>query len=167
VEVALPVLVIGLFAAWYAFRPDRLVVNQRVNESFPVADQASTAEGVASGTLTGVMHPTAGTATVYRLADGDRILRFSNFATSNGPDVHVYLVASDDARDSATVQLADFIDLRTIKGNIGDHNYALGRDSDLSKYRTVSIWCKRFAANFGAAPLKPDPMASQKQSKSD
>jgi len=26
----------------------------------------------------------------------------------------------------------------------------------LSKYRTVSVWCKRFSVNFGAAPLTPD-----------
>lgn len=97
-----------------------------------------------------------GTATIYRLADGNRILRFTNFRTSNGPDVHVYLVATDDARDTATVKRAAVIDLGTIKGNIGDQNYALGADLDLSKYRTVSIWCKRFAVNFGAAPLRAD-----------
>jgi len=113
-KVALPTLAIALFAAWYAFRPDRLVVDQRLNESFRVV--AASAEAVASGTFTGVMHPSTGSATVYHLADGDRILRFSNFKTSNGPDVHVYMVASDDSGDSATVKRADFIDLGTIRG---------------------------------------------------
>jgi hypothetical protein len=108
-----------------------------------------------------VIHPTTGTATIYRLGDGDRILRFTNFETSNGPDVHVYLVASDDAKDSATVERAGFIDLGTIKGNIGNQNYALGTDLDLSKYRTVSIWCKRFSVNFGAAPLSSNHAMSQ------
>ena len=92
-----------------------------------------------------------GTAAIYRLADGGRILRFTNFKTSNGPDVHVYLVAADDV--NAAVQRGEFIDLGTIKGNVGDQNYALAHDLDLSKYRTVSIWCKRFSVNFGAAPL--------------
>jgi hypothetical protein len=27
-----------------------------------------------------------------------------------------------------------------------------GSDLDLAKYRAVSIWCKRFSVNFGAAP---------------
>jgi len=107
------------------------------------------------------MHPTTGTAAIYRLADGSRILRFTNFRTSNGPDVHVYLVAAADARDTETVKRVAFIDLGTIKGNIGDQNYALGADLDLSKYRTVSIWCKRFAINFGAAPLRADHVMSQ------
>ena len=107
------------------------------------------------------MHPTTGTATIYRLADGSRILRFTNFGTSNGPDVHVYLVAADDAKDTETVKRAAFIDLGTIKRNIGDQNYASGADLDLSKYRTVSIWCKSFAINFGAAPLRADHVMSQ------
>jgi hypothetical protein len=161
-KTAIPVLAIALFAAWYAFRPERLAVNVRVNEGFPSIHGASSAEIMESGTFYGVMHPTTGTATIYRLADGDRILRFTNFRTSNGPDVHVYLVAADDARDNASVLHAGFIDLGTIKGNIGDQNYALGADVDLSKYRAVSVWCKRFNINFGVAPLRPDHMISQK-----
>jgi hypothetical protein len=131
-------------------------VNHRVNEGFPAGEDPSSAQVLESGTFYAVVHPTAGTATIYRLRNGDRILRFTNFSTSNGPNVHVYLVAADDAKDSATVKSATSIDLGTIKGNIGDQNYALGTDLDLSKYRTVSIWCKRFAVNFGAAPLRAD-----------
>ena len=133
----------------------RLVVDHRVNEVFPVTEGASSAEIMESGTFYGVMHPTTGTATIYRLRDGDRILRFANFRTSNGPDVHVYLVAANDARDNVSVTRAGFIDLGSIKRNIGDQNYALGPDVELSKYRTVSVWCKRFSINFGVAPLRP------------
>src|SRR5947209_2692308 len=151
-KIAIPVLAIAVFAAWYAFRPERLVVDHRVNEVFPVTEGASSAEIMESGTFYGVMHPTTGTATIYRLRDGDRILRFANFRTSNGPDVHVYLVAANDARDNVSVTRAGFIDLGSIKRNIGDQNYALGPDVELSKYRTVSVWCKRFSINFGVAP---------------
>ena len=152
-KLILPVLAVALFAGWYAFRPERLYVNRQVDEAFPT-DQTSSAQPIQSGSFYGVAHPTTGTATIYRLSDGERILRFTNFKTSNGPDVHVYLVAADDARDSESVKRAEVIDLGTIKGNIGNQNYALASDLDLSKYRTVSIWCKRFAVNFGAAPLK-------------
>jgi len=63
--------------------------------------------------------------------------------------------AADDAKDAATVEKAGFVDLGVIKGNIGDQNYTLGSDLDLAKYRAVSIWCKRFSVNFGAAGLRP------------
>ena len=162
-KVAIPVLVIiALFFAWYGFRPERLVVNYSVHEEFPTAKGGSPEQTLASGTFYGVAHPTTGTATIYRIGDGSRILRFTNFRTSNGPDVHIYLVAADDAKDSASVQSAGFIDLGSIKGNIGDQNYTLGPDVDLSKYRAVSVWCKRFSVNFGAAPLMADRVMSPK-----
>jgi len=80
-------------------------------------------------------------------------LRLTEFATSNGPDVHVYLVAAGDVQDNATVKTAGFVDLGSIKGNVGDQNYDVPADVDLAKYRAVTIWCRRFAVNFGTAPL--------------
>jgi hypothetical protein len=139
-----PVLLIAVFVAWYAFRPERVFLNKYVDEKLPNANGGS------------VLHPTQGTATIYRFADGGRVIRFMNFKTSNGPDVHIYMVAAADATDNASVPRAGFIDLGSIKGNIGNQNYALAPELDLSKYRTVSVWCKRFSVNFGAAPLTPD-----------
>src|ERR1700745_3265054 len=116
---------------------------------------AGRGEVLVSGSFYSILHPQKGTATVCRIGDGSRILRLTSFSTSNGPDVHVYMVASDDAKDVATVEKAGFVDLGVIKGNIGDQNYTLGSDLDLAKYRAVSIWCKRFSVNFGAAALRP------------
>jgi len=92
-------------------------------------------------------------ATVFQLADGKKMLRLTNFQTSNGPDVHVYLVAAQDAKDNDTVTKAEFVDLGSMKGNIGDQNYEWPASVDLAKYRSVTIWCKRFSVNFGTAPL--------------
>jgi hypothetical protein len=89
------------------------------------------------------------------MPDGKNVLRFSAFETSNGPDVHVYLVAASDATDDETVKKAGFLDLGSIKGNIGDQNYDLPIDVDLNKYRAVTVWCKRFSVNFATAPLLP------------
>jgi hypothetical protein len=61
-----------------------------------------------SGNFHSGTHPTEGTATIYRIEDGSRVLGFTNFKTSNGPDVHVYMVAAEDAMDSASVRHADF-----------------------------------------------------------
>ena len=156
-KIVVPVVVIVLFVAWYAFRPERLLINRRVQERFPAAENSSSnVQALESGSFHSILHPTQGTATIYRVGDGSRVLRFTNFSTSNGPDVHIYMVAADDANDAATVLQAGFIDLGPIKGNVGDQNYTLGSDVDLSKYRAVSVWCKRFSVNFGTAPLRSD-----------
>src|SRR5580693_1015411 len=154
-KLVIPIAVVAAFLAWYAFRPQRLVVNRRVDEAMPATQGSSSPHLLVSGRFYGIVHPTAGTATIYRMGGGSRVLRFTGFSTSNGPDVHVYMVASDDAKDAATVQHAGLIDLGVIKGNVGDQNYTLGADLDLAKYRAVSIWCKRFSVNFGAAALRP------------
>ena len=162
-KIVIPVVVIVLFVAWYAFRPERLIVNRRVQEKLPAAETSSyNLQALESGNFHSVLHPTQGIATVYRVGDGSHVLRFTNFSTSNGPDVHVYMVAANDANDAPTVLQAGFIDLGLIKGNVGDQNYTLGSDVDLSKYRAVSVWCKRFSVNFGTAPLTPNHMMSQK-----
>ena len=156
-KIVVPVVVIVLFVAWYAFRPERLLINRRVQERFPAAENSSSnVQALESGSFHSILHPTQGTATIYRVGDGSLVLRFTTFSTSNGPDVHIYMVAADDANDAATVLHAGFIDLGSIKGNVGDQNYALGSDVDLSKYRAVSVWCKRFSVNFGTAPLRSD-----------
>lgn len=154
-KILIPVAALAILAAWYAFRPERLVVNRQIDEAMPATQSTSAAQPLEAGHFYSILHPTQGTATIYQLGDGSRVLRLTNFTTSNGPDVHVYMVASDDAKDVATVQQSGFIDLGALKGNIGDQNYQLVSDVDLAKYRAVSIWCKRFSVNFGAAALKP------------
>lgn len=150
-KVTVFVLIIAGFGAWYAFRPERLFINQKVNEQFPTASAAS--NQLAAGQFHSAAHETKGMATVFQLADGTKTLRLTNFETSNGPDVHVYLVAAPDAKDNDTVTKAGFVDLGSLKGNIGDQNYDLPANADLAKYRAVTIWCKRFSVNFGTAPL--------------
>ena len=157
--IGLAIVVVA--GGWYAFRPERLFVNKTVNESLgAVMDTADTKAStviapttVATGSFHSNAHDTRGTATILSLSDGRRVLRLTNFATSNGPDVRVYLVAAPDVQDNATVKTAGFVELGPMKGNIGDQNYEIPATVDLASYRTVTIWCKRFSVNFGSAPL--------------
>lgn len=149
---------------WYLFRPELLFVKTRVNESLPTEVAAQTANmesedaaaGVLlSGTFHSVAHETRGTATVRELGGGRRVLRFTDFVTSNGPDVRVYLVAAADASDNETVTKAGFVELGKLKGTEGDQNYEIPAGLDLGKYRAATIWCRRFSVNFATAPLTP------------
>ena len=149
---------------WYLFRPELLFVKTRVNESLPTvaaAQPAATASAkdaagvLLSGTFHSVAHETHGAATVHDLGEGRRVVRFTDFATSNGPDVRVYLVAAPDASDNETVTRTGFVELGKLKGTEGDQNYEIPADVDLGKYRAVTIWCRRFSVNFATAPLTP------------
>jgi hypothetical protein len=108
---------------------------------------------LSSGQFRGIAHETKGTATIYQVGGGKRVLRLSGFETSNGPDVRVLLVAAPDAGDNDTVKSAGYVELGKLKGNVGDQNYDVPANVDLATYRAVTIWCNRFGVNFGTAPL--------------
>ena len=118
--------------------------------------QGAKAKTLETGTFHGKVHQTSGRATVYQEEDGKLVLRLTNFKTSNGPDVHVILVATKDADDNANFLKSgtERVELGSLKGNEGDQNYDIPSGTDLNKFQTVSIYCERFNANFGAAPLE-------------
>jgi hypothetical protein len=91
IAIGLPILV----AAWLAFRPEKLWINQRVNEPAPFKS-TSEARPIFAGRLEGRAHPTSGRATLYESLGGKRYLRLTDFRTSNGPDVHVVLARAED-----------------------------------------------------------------------
>ena len=91
VAAGVPVLV----AAWWAFRPEKLWINEKVNEPAPFISTTE-AQPLSTGRLEGKAHQTSGRATIYKSSDGARYLRLTDFTTSNGPDVHVVLARSND-----------------------------------------------------------------------
>ena len=119
-----------------------------------VASLAQSGAVLVTGTFHGVVHKTSGRATVYQAAGGN-VLRLTHFSTSNGPNLHVLLIAAADAKDDENFLAGkvERIDLGSLKGNEGDQNYVLPAGTDLGKYKAVAIFCERFNANFGTAPL--------------
>jgi len=151
VAVGLPFLV----AAWWAFRPEKLWINQKVNEPAPFAS-SSNPQPLFTGHLQGKEHQTSGRATIYKAPDGRQYLRLTDFMTSNGPDVHVLLGRSEDEdlkKELVKGQL-DGVELGSLKGNQGDENYDLPASVDLQNYNAVVIYCERFHAVFGVARLE-------------
>jgi len=149
--VGFPILV----AAWWAFRPEKLWINQKVNEPAPFASSTDP-QPLYTGRLEGKAHQTSGRATIYKTPDGKQYLRLTDFSTSNGPDVHVVLARSDEAnltKEIVTGQL-DSVELGSLKGNQGDQNYDLPASVDLQKYNAAVIYCERFHAVFGLARLE-------------
>jgi hypothetical protein len=48
----------------------------------------------------------------------------------------------------------EWSELGRLKGNRGDQVYRVPASIDVDDYRSISIWCKRFAVSFGAAALQ-------------
>jgi hypothetical protein len=98
------------------------------------------------------IHRGSGLATLYRAPDSSYLLRLDDFATTNGPDVHVLL--SPNANPTDHDSLGEYLDLGEIKGTIGDQNYPLPADFDPTLYKSVVIHCLAFKVIFATATLE-------------
>lgn len=128
------------------FEPQAALFDDEVNDSVPAAATLSDA-----AVFTSIEHDTTGRL-IIATSGGERFVRIEDLSTTNGPDLHVYLSTNPfDGEDGAFDD--EFIDLGELRGNLGDQNYALDPTVDLSQYRSIVIWCDRFDAAFGAAPL--------------
>jgi hypothetical protein len=96
-------------------------------------------------------HKGSGQTTIYRLADGSHLLRFEQFTVTNGPDLHVLLATNPRPANSS--ELDEYVDLGSLKGNLGNQNYVIGPDIDVSRYNSVVIYCLPFHVVFASATL--------------
>ena len=98
-------------------------------------------------------HKGSGTAKLYDIPSIGHVLRFEEFKATNGPDLHVLLAAAPQPTNRH--DLGDYLDLGSLKGNVGDQNYELPADTDLTAYASVVIYCKPFHVVFATATLNP------------
>lgn len=98
-------------------------------------------------------HKGEGKARVFRLSDGALVLRLEEFKVTNGPDLYVYLSGHPAPRSGSQVHEGRALEIARLKGNIGNQNYALPPNVDLSKFKSVVIYCKQFSVVFSTAEL--------------
>jgi len=78
--------------------------------------------------------------------NGKQTLRFENFETINGPNLHIYL--------STELGVEDAIDLGKIRATKGNVNYEIDSAIDTTRYNKVLVWCVPFKVLFSYAELK-------------
>ena len=141
---------------------DRATVTEAVMEAAAVvmsdkemAEDMPAAEWImaASGTFVGAddFHEGEGTAVIFQQGD-QRVLRFEDFRVTNGPDLHVILSKNPNPTDRDDIG-DDYIDLGSLKGNVGNQNYDIPADVDLSAYQSVVIYCVPFHVLFSSATV--------------
>ena len=99
-------------------------------------------------------HKRSGGATIYRLADGSQLLRLEDFNVTNGPDLRVILTRAQDPEQVGEVTGPGHLELSKLKGNMGNQNYPVPDDADVSSFNSVVIFCKPFKVIFSVAPLE-------------
>jgi len=164
-------------AGLYWFQPWRLFTDRTVDEALPTFAAPTTPDPsgspaastpttepppqnvlLASGMIISHEHQSSGSAHLIRLADGRVQLALENLATSDGPDLHVWLTDQPVIEGTAGWHVFDdgrYVELGPLKANNGNQVYDVPPGTDLTGLISVTIWCKRFAVSFGAARLDP------------
>ena len=140
--------------------PDKLMGAEDSLGDSPAATGAGdsgTAVALSNGTFQDAdrFHQGSGEATIYRGPDGSHLLRLENFEVTNGPDLHVILSPSPAPESQDDVHQPGYVDLGSLKGNIGNQNYEIPADADLNALSSVVIYCSPFHVVFSVALLEP------------
>jgi len=110
---------------------------------------------IAYGSFHQVAHKGRGRAIIYELPGRKRLLALTEFATAASPDLQVLLISAPDALENESVESTERILLGDLLTAEGDQTYLLPDDVDLTVYRAVTIWNKKYRVNFTTAPLAP------------
>lgn len=155
--------VVVIAAAYYLISP--LFIQTELSEAVPEFNQISSPEEVSStsGGVSLESEATAGPQTdgpfavvgtagheargsAFLISQGDeRVLRYEEYYTINGPNLHVYLATDLEA--------SEYVDLGPLKATSGNINYDIPEGVDLSTYRYALVWCVPFGVLFNSAEL--------------
>jgi hypothetical protein len=120
--------------------------NKKEETTTPVTTDKPAGTLVTSAPMSGSgSYKVSGNAELYN-NNGVWKLYLSNFSSSNGHDLKLYL-ASDA---SATT----FINLGKLKSTNGDQTYDITGTPDLKTYKYALIWCQQFSVLFGGGQFK-------------
>lgn len=173
-RLAVLVLLIALGVGAFLFEPWRLFTDSTVDEAVPTStatpepsisvDPESlpttpTSPGpaqyvvLAEGDFEDAEHATSGVARILELADGRRFVRLEGLATSDGPDLHVWISDQPSGGEWGSYDDGRYVRLGELKANNGNQNYAIPANADLAGLTSVVIWCDRFNVAFGTAAV--------------
>jgi hypothetical protein len=126
VIVVLGLVLVGLGVYW--FGPQRLFVDRQVAEGLPTPTTTSDpsagerpvkeparVDELSSGEFRSLEHETTGSVRIVALEDGSRFVRLEHLATSDGPDLRIYLTDQPLSDDWGVWDDGRYVDLGPLK----------------------------------------------------
>lgn len=113
-----------------------------VNEVFDETKATLLREGTWTGSGS---YAVSGAAKIYN-DKGKKVLLLTDFSSSNGPDLRVYL--------STTTSATAFVNLGKLKSTSGKQTYEIPDGTDIEQFKFALIWCQQFSALFGKSETK-------------
>ncbi len=105
------------------------------------------------GTFKSLDAPTTGSVRIAKAGAG-YTLKLSDFKTEPAPDLHIWLFSGVPTEAKGDLKKQPYLDLGTLKTDAKTASVAIPAGTDLSKYKSVVLWCDQFSVAFAAAELK-------------
>lgn len=137
---------LGFFAFPYVFPPPEAAETLTENERMNVIARGKFIHANPSDPI----HYGKGGVTVYE----NTVFLESDFEVGPGPKFHVYLVPKAQVREDGHVNESMFVDLGRLRAFKGSQKYAIPAGLDLTKFKSVVIWCEEFGVLISPADLK-------------
>ena len=133
----------------------KAVVDQQVDTPLdePLLPGMTPDRVIASGSFYKLEVRGEGSAKLYRLTDGRRILRFEGFVTGENTDLFVWLSESRRPENSAEAVRTPYVEIGNLKSTVGTQNYEIPASVPTEKIRSIVIWCQPVAIAYAAAAL--------------
>lgn len=132
------------------------IVDQQVSTPLlePLPEEV-TSPPIAQGAFYNLEKEGKGTAKLFELSDGRRILRFEDFEVTNNTDLFVWLSEAPHPNNSAESIAAPHFVLGNLRSTLGTQNYEVPPEVPTREIRSVIIWCQPVSVAYSAASLSP------------
>lgn len=145
-SVALTVAALTIFAA-----PLSSNTSQLFGISAAHADSMSVATGMIKGA--GGNYEGAGNVKIVKKDNGKFAVELSDFSSTSGPDLKVFLVAASGLKKGAEVIAGKHVNLGVLKSTSGAQSYELPDGVNPADFGSVAIFCEKYTVLFSSADL--------------
>lgn len=135
--------------------PWELTIDQQVDTPLdePLLPGMATGTVVGQGSFYSVEMSGKGTAKLYQLQDGTRVVRLEGFEVPPNTDLFIWLSEAPSPHTSAEASTAPHRELGNVKSTSGNENYVVPADLPTEKVNSVVIWCAPVSIAYAVAPL--------------
>ena len=95
-----------------------------------------------------------GTAKIYELPDGTRLIRLEDFFVSINSDLELRLSELPNPKTTDDAVKAPWKLVAPLKATAGSMTYEVPRDIEVSKYQSIVIWCEITRNAYAAASIE-------------
>lgn len=147
ISIALTLTALTIFAA-----PVGSNISHLVGMNSAQAETMSLSTGMIKGA--GGNYKGEGQVKIVKNDNGKFSVELSDFSSTSGPDLKVFLVAGSGLKDGKDVIAGKHVNLGALKSTSGAQSYELPDGVNPADFGSVAIFCEKYTVLFSSADLK-------------